>query len=80
MGNLFKSLGDTKRNLRELTLLRKLNHKNIAKLIDVVIEVNYLLSLLLFLGGFIDIYYFIFSDRIFSFRFEKIVKITNLPY
>ena len=39
MANLFKSLGDTKRNLRELTLLRKLNHKNIVKLLDVVVEV-----------------------------------------
>ena len=39
MTNLFKSLGDTKRNLREVTLLRKLNHKNIVKLLDVIVEV-----------------------------------------
>ena len=38
MTNLFKSLGDTKRNLREV-LLRKLNHKNIVKLLDVIVEV-----------------------------------------
>lgn len=45
MANLFKSLGDTKRNLRELTLLRKLNHKNIVKLLDVVVEVILLFKL-----------------------------------
>lgn len=39
MANLFRSLGDTKRNLRELTLLRKLNHKCIVKLFDVIVEV-----------------------------------------
>lgn len=44
MANLFRNLGDTKRNLRELTLLRKLNHKNIAKLLDVVIEVIFFIN------------------------------------
>jgi len=39
MTNLFINMGDTKRNLRELTLLRKLNHKNIVKLYDVIAEV-----------------------------------------
>ena len=35
---MFEVFGDTKRVLREIMLLRKMNNKNIVKLIDVFIE------------------------------------------
>ena len=38
MAKLFTSLDDTKRILREITLLRKMNHPNIIKIIDLFIE------------------------------------------
>ena len=36
--NLFEVFGDTKRVLREVTLLRKMSNKNIVKLMEVFIE------------------------------------------
>ncbi len=40
VSDLFLSLTDCKRIVREITLLRKMNHPNIIKLYDIILEGN----------------------------------------